>query len=897
MTSIDQEQHYSPETKPRQPIRAQRKARTSRVAEVGPPPADGLAENRPTLERRSPPAAIKVLLPAWGMHHVRVFLEFCLPTLLAPGNVPALAKALPCTFVVMTSLEDAPVIREHPTWRRLEAICPVEVKLIDDLITDGNHTTTITLAYARAVRETGLQSLDTLFIFLVSDYLVADGSLANVLAHLQAGASGVLAGNFQIVAEDAMPLLRRRIDATKVEIALPPRELLSWTLGQLHPATMANIVNFTLTHNEHANRLFWRVDENTLIGRFYLMHMIGIRPEVTNFVVGSSCDYSFIPEMCPSNNVVVIKDSDEYLVLELQPRDHESHDLRLGPFDPKHLAATLSEWTTARHRENVQHTLVYHAADIPNDIAEGVADANTFVDTVARNLTVQPQPHRSHPYWLGAITAHRSAIGQAQSANDLNPLLGQATEQATGIISLLWRIRIAMYGIPPDVKASHPRWPDFRLPLDGLQEVVAERGRLLIVSNAPQVYRQWLAKVSMDSISIETERLLSLSRPRYTELIDSFDACLLCLAEGDLKRAKDFLERVGPLLKRGGKVLVFTTNDRKDDLGGFGPSLAYHAARLGNMSLWLSRVQFVGMSSLRWKVQQLIVRLARTAARRPLLYFPLAAVGGAFLMVVSYFCNRSALRTDQPPTMRFCSSVFMVLRRSENPTRLPLPPFKSDRDAREGLLKQPRDGRSEPLPAIIESQTEDAHRRDVILARYKFVANLLSGRHDVCECGRSHPLGIRVVLPKVEKIAVYDSDRCFIEKFRRQYRDVLTLKAEVYDIVGEHLPRSHDSIYSFDVLDRIAPEDEDNFMRHLRDSLSRDCDVAVIGCSSPDYDTVAWSGSASEPIYTRTGAKFKALMERGFNAVMLFSMTEEVIQPGISSTAQYFMALCCARKH
>jgi len=48
------------------------------------------------------------------------------------------------------------------------------------------------------------------------------------------------------------------------------------------------------------------VDTETLIGRFYLLHMICIRPEVTDFVIGSSCDYSFVPEMCPSANIVTL---------------------------------------------------------------------------------------------------------------------------------------------------------------------------------------------------------------------------------------------------------------------------------------------------------------------------------------------------------------------------------------------------------------------------------------------------------------------------------------------------------------------------------------------------------------------------------------------------------------
>ena len=57
--------------------------------------------------------------------------------------------------------------------------------------------------------------------------------------------------------------------------------MMHWALAHLHPATIANIVNYPLSHNIHTNRLFWRVDDDTLIGRFYLMHMLVIRPETT----------------------------------------------------------------------------------------------------------------------------------------------------------------------------------------------------------------------------------------------------------------------------------------------------------------------------------------------------------------------------------------------------------------------------------------------------------------------------------------------------------------------------------------------------------------------------------------------------------------------------------------
>jgi hypothetical protein len=650
---------------------------------------EGRAANREILADRSPPTAIKVLIPVWGARYTRQFLEFCLPTMLASGNVPALAQALPCTIVVMTSQRDEAFIREHPAWCRLAEICHAEVQLIDDLITDGNHSTTITLAYERAIRDAGAHMLDTCFIFLVSDYLIADGGLAHVLARIQAGASGVLACNFQIVAEDAVPFLRCRVDPARIEISLSSRELLRWALGHLHSATAANIVNFELTHNEHANRLFWRVDENTLIGRPYLMHMIGIRPEVTDFIVGSSCDYSFVPELCPSNNVVVITDSDDYFVVEMQPRDHEKNDLRLGPFDPKHLASTLAEWTTARHRENVRFTLLYHAADIPIGTAEVAAEAEAFIDCVTRSLTSAPQPYRMHPYWIGAIAAHRSAIGQRLSPSD----------QSGGILALLWRIRIALLGTPPDVRPWHPLWPDYRLLLKVLQKLLAENRRLVIVSNTPHIYARWLARTPTHTISMESSHLLNLSRTQYMPLIGHFDACLLVLTEDDLKRGNKFLEWSGPLLKQDGQIFVFTMNQRINDFEGFGPSVAYNAAQFSNLKMWLSETKFVRASKLRSYLRQMIVRLSRAVARRPLFYLPVAAIAGGFLALAAYTCNRAALRVRSQPRRKGYSSVFMVIRPSPS---IPLPRFDGEELALSRLVIK----NAEHAPPAVTNQAE-----------------------------------------------------------------------------------------------------------------------------------------------------------------------------------------------
>src|SRR5689334_12768298 len=116
-------------------------------------------------EGRAPPKWIKVLEPVWGYEFTRQFLDVSLPTLLAPGNLPALAKTLPTEFVFLTGRRGEPMIRESAGYRRLSTICPVSFNLIDDIITEGNHSTTVTLAFAGAVRRTGKTMPDTCFFF------------------------------------------------------------------------------------------------------------------------------------------------------------------------------------------------------------------------------------------------------------------------------------------------------------------------------------------------------------------------------------------------------------------------------------------------------------------------------------------------------------------------------------------------------------------------------------------------------------------------------------------------------------------------------------------------------------------------------------------------------------
>jgi hypothetical protein len=645
--------------------------------EIGasPQPECGSLSISPAPARRSGgPSAVKIILPVWGIRFVRQFLEFSLPTLLAPGNVPALAKVLRCQFTVLTSVKDVHLFREHRAWRRLERICHVDIELIDDLITDGNHSTTLTLAYVRAIRLSGVQMLDTCFILLVSDYVMADGSLSHVLARMQNGASGILAGNFQVIAEEAIPLLRSKLTSTAPELVLPSRDLVRWAFNHLHPATTSSVVNYHLCHKFHTNRLFWRVNDDALIGRFYLLHPIAIRPELTDFLVGSSFDYSFIPEMCPSNNVEAITDSDDYLVVEMQPRDHEINQVKLGPIEPMMLAESLSEWTTAGHRNNIKHMFVYHALDIPTELSGVAIQADQFVNEVARDLTPSAQHHRNHHYWIGAIAAHRVQTGQTLTAEDRQFLLS-GSHQWPWLFRFLFRCRMAFFGTPPDVRPWHPRWPDYRSILDALKRTISANSELLIITQNVADVAPWVARCPYEGTALEIGRLLNLSRLQYMDLVGKFDGCLLLIREGDLKIGDQLLKRIGPLLSPRGHMLISASNDQPTDPRRFTKSYAYNVGRLVNFHLLLKEIHYVPTGRLRWIVRRLIVRLALNASNHPVWVLPFFIVAAGALTILSCLFNLLAARSFSEPRGRAWSSVLMVLNSSGSGSAMPLPEF------------------------------------------------------------------------------------------------------------------------------------------------------------------------------------------------------------------------------
>lgn len=500
----------------------------------------------------------RILLAVWGESFIKHFLESSLPTLLAPGNVPALATTYPLTFVFLTRPSDIPVFAASPAYQKLVQICKIEFISIADLIQLTNYSSTLTYAFDRAIRQTGAAMLNTYFIFLTSDYLMADGSLRGLMRYMQKGYSGICAGNFQVVEEKITPLLARHYDAATHVMQIGPRELLEYSLPYLHPVAIASMVDQRAVHNYRANRFFYAENQHTLAGRFYLLHMLCIKPETMDYQIGSSCDYSFIPAMCPSGNVAVINDSDDYLVVEAQPASHEINHLSWGEYHEKRLIQALAEWTTERHRLNSKTTIYFHSHDLTAAQKTKIEhELGGYIQELNAKLSQLPaKSFANHPYWLGQQETilpddHRASTDDADYINYF------AVEKYTRAR----RLYFAAFGCPPTVRPWHYRWLEYRSVLQNIKQYLqVQQGETLVLYTSYVQdflrYRNWF-----DSKAIAAKHIYLPQWLRNSEIPHvKYHQVIIFARTHDMQMLPTALEKIQQYLQPACNILLVVAN-------------------------------------------------------------------------------------------------------------------------------------------------------------------------------------------------------------------------------------------------------------------------------------------------------------------------------------------------
>jgi cyclopropane fatty-acyl-phospholipid synthase-like methyltransferase len=190
---------------------------------------------------------------------------------------------------------------------------------------------------------------------------------------------------------------------------------------------------------------------------------------------------------------------------------------------------------------------------------------------------------------------------------------------------------------------------------------------------------------------------------------------------------------------------------------------------------------------------------------------------------------------------------------------------------------------------------DDPKRLGFTLARYKFVAKMLSGSQHVLEVGCADAFGTRVVVQEVKKLTAVDFDPVFVEDTNARMSERWAFECRVHDLLAGPVKGDFDAAYALDVLEHILPENEERFLRNMAQPLEPH-GVMIIGMPSLESQPYASPLSKEGHVNCKTMPDLKALMQRFFHNVFMFSMNDEVVHTGYHKMAHYLFALCCGRK-
>ncbi len=190
---------------------------------------------------------------------------------------------------------------------------------------------------------------------------------------------------------------------------------------------------------------------------------------------------------------------------------------------------------------------------------------------------------------------------------------------------------------------------------------------------------------------------------------------------------------------------------------------------------------------------------------------------------------------------------------------------------------------------------EDPRRLLFLLSRYKFVAKMLAGKKNVLEVGCGDAFGTRLVLQDVGSICAVDFDPVFVKDVNERMDPRWNFECRVHDILSNPVTGSFDAAYSLDVIEHVAPSDEDRFLSNISRSLTSN-GILIVGTPSLQSQAYASPASKEGHVNCKDHTALRQLLMRYFEHVFLFSMNDEVVHTGYYPMAHYLFALCVDTK-
>jgi hypothetical protein len=166
----------------------------------------------------------------WGRWHTERFLRFCIPSLLAPKNVPAASQRAKLHLTILTTAAEQTVISAAPSIVQMRRFIPVEVQVMPGGIPKGiERHLSIWRVMHEACRQTG-----EILMVLHPDVVCGDGTVTRMIQAFDDPRVAVSAKAMtRVLCEELEPLLDGMKSPDGV-LTVPGPELARLSMAHMH---------------------------------------------------------------------------------------------------------------------------------------------------------------------------------------------------------------------------------------------------------------------------------------------------------------------------------------------------------------------------------------------------------------------------------------------------------------------------------------------------------------------------------------------------------------------------------------------------------------------------------------------------------------------------------------
>ena len=247
----------------------------------------------------------------WGDWHREIFLNSNLPTMLSPGNLPALSAGIDCEYLVYTTPQDALKMSHNQAFQRLRSLVPLSLKLFTPSKTRNIFNLHHTI-WRKATEHARQQQA---FILLMPpDVAWADGSFARLRNALASGKRAIFMTYPRVVSETIVPALAERFrrDAGEAMI-IPPKDLMTLSITHIHPLMAA--YDRAATHFPiHPEMILWPIEGDGFLLRLLARELFCFEPG--RYALNAQ---SLLAQKPHPDDIHVFQDSREFLGVSFTP--------------------------------------------------------------------------------------------------------------------------------------------------------------------------------------------------------------------------------------------------------------------------------------------------------------------------------------------------------------------------------------------------------------------------------------------------------------------------------------------------------------------------------------------------------------------------------------------------